>query len=140
MAGSDYADGITYTGPNPVFTDGYGPITNIIDYTGAYTREINHDGGWWDYFIPIVNNDDVVEFNEDIFYWLSGINGQPPVGPYNDGSTTIIFDEEPAGAADRNWNPHGLHFTSPPFNPTPGANNAVNASSGASRPEDDYWR
>ena len=88
-------------------------------------------------FLPVVP-DDVVEFNEDVVLRLDPIPGQPPVHPTGRFATmTILMEDMPSGAADREWNPaEAWRFDDvfdepnetpdPPFYQTPGANNTVN--------------
>ncbi|MCX6903469.1 MAG: delta-60 repeat domain-containing protein, partial [Verrucomicrobia bacterium] len=38
---------------------------------------------------------------------------------------TILYDDPPAGALDREWNPDKVPYTTPPFNGAPGANGQV---------------
>ena len=40
-------------------------------------------------------------------------------------NVTILYDDEPPGAADREWNPADVSYITPPFNPVPGANSQV---------------
>lgn len=94
--------------------------------------------------IPILD-DGEVELNEDILVTLLrvGVTGQESPSPLAAGTTagyalgsafqtivTIVADdiygsEQPAGAADNVHNQHSYRLTSPPNNPTPGANNVV---------------
>src|SRR5207247_1710461 len=74
-----------------------------------------------------INKDPEVEFNEDFLVEIRQLSGNPPVGPQNFSTVTILCDDEPAGALDREWNPDLVSYTSPPYNYTPGANNIVNA-------------
>lgn len=94
--------------------------------------------------IPILD-DTEVELNEDILVTLLrvGAAGQESPNPFAAGTTagyalgsafqtivTIVADdiyggEQPAGAADNTHNQHSYRLTSPPNNPTPGANNVV---------------
>src|SRR5437867_438108 len=76
----------------------------------------------------VITNDPEVEFNEDIVLLLLGIIGERPTNPYGDlASLTILYDDPPAGALDREWNPYDLAASDPPHNLTPGANFAVRA-------------
>ena len=88
--------------------------------------------------IPVVIPDTLVEFNEDLRMWLElpppgiprvlSVNPLAGAGNANSsvqGIVTILFDDQPPGAADREWAPQHLPNTMPPFNPTPGANNQV---------------
>ena len=80
-------------------------------------------------YVPFTFLDDSqVEFNEDFFPYIYQLNSQPPVNPLAYFCNyTILFDEQPAGAADREWNPDNVISTSPPANLTPGANYEVRA-------------
>jgi uncharacterized delta-60 repeat protein/uncharacterized repeat protein (TIGR01451 family) len=139
LAGSDYADGSTNLGgvfsyQNPVYTDGSPDVLNPTDFL-VFSQEVsfpntgNPPGFRQRVRIPI-NDDDMVEFNEDIRFRLVPIPGEPiPVNRTADHATlTVLFDDQPAGALDRDWNPDFVSSTSPPFNPTPGANNSVHGS------------
>jgi uncharacterized delta-60 repeat protein/uncharacterized repeat protein (TIGR01451 family) len=130
-AGSDYAaspGGGAEVLPNPVFRDtSLNIITNVLDYQardfvltfGANDCRLN--------VTLVITNDSDVEFNEDAIVLLFPIPGNPPVNPFGQiCNVTILADDQPAGALDREWNPDNLEFTSPPFNQTPGANNVVN--------------
>lgn len=81
-------------------------------------------------FLPITM-DDVVEFNEDVVLRLDPVPGNPPVHPRGRFATmTILYDDQPAGMGDREWNPDNVFFTTTGaavFNEAPGANNTVNA-------------
>ena len=81
-----------------------------------------------------VNDDTLVEFNEDIGLDLRADPGNVAVttGPPpnlnhlgSSGNLTILFDEPPPGAVDREWAPANVPYTTPPFNTVPGANNQV---------------
>ena len=128
QAGSDYADSSTATYSNAPSSDGTAPIVNPQDFfrlntlvgfpTGISRRRIS---------LAIID-DSAVEFNEDIRVQLQPVAGQPPVILGRDEATvTILHDDQPAGAADRDWNPERVSFTAPPFNNSPGANDMVNA-------------
>ena len=74
--------------------------------------------------IPIID-DNEPEFNEDIYIFLDPVITQPPVGPIRVARITILDNDQPAGALDRRWNPDNVSFTTPRFNPTPGADGIV---------------
>jgi uncharacterized delta-60 repeat protein len=77
--------------------------------------------------IPIAN-DSITEFNEDIYVYLERPAAtDPPIGVNNSARITILYDDQPAGALDREWNPDQVSFSTPRFNPAPGANNIVRA-------------
>ena len=103
-AGSDYAT------PGVDFTDVSGPFA-----IGGKGRTL--------ITIPILD-DSLVEFNEDIIVTIDDSN--LPIHPYaRVANVTILADEDPPGALDREWNRDGVAGTTPPFNSTPGANNVV---------------
>ena len=67
-------------------------------------------------------DDNLVELNEVILLGLANATGGALINPNaSTARITIDFDDQPAGAADRTYNP------STAFNPTPGANNTVRA-------------
>jgi hypothetical protein len=72
-----------------------------------------------------ITNDNTVEFNEDVRFELRLPSSGIALGLNSSATATILFEDQPAGAADREWNPDGVSRTSPPFNQTPGANNTV---------------
>src|SRR5262249_45501960 len=49
------------------------------------------------------------------------------VGPNAFTTVTILYDDPPAGALDREWNPDNASHTTPAFNATPGADGIVSA-------------
>ena len=70
--------------------------------------------------------DETSEFNEDILLQLSNPSPGFYINPNGTLATiTIIDDDPPAGAADREWNPDQVPFTTPAYNQTPGANGTV---------------
>jgi uncharacterized delta-60 repeat protein/uncharacterized repeat protein (TIGR01451 family) len=138
QAGSDYA-----TPENPFYFsqqwNGTNPATglpfNIPDFTpvtGTLTWGAN-DGQ--DKTISIViSNDTLVEFNEDLLVQLYFNGSQPDNPPAETDRTlgfiqtcalTILFDDQPAGAVDRNHNPDFNANTDPAYNQHPGANATV---------------
>jgi uncharacterized delta-60 repeat protein len=82
--------------------------------------------------IITILDDSLVEFNEDI-----GIDLRNPVGQVNNqrvginpyafsGVVTILYNNTPPGAVDREWNPPDVPYTVPvPYNSAPGANDQV---------------
>ncbi|HMJ89880.1 MAG TPA: Calx-beta domain-containing protein, partial [Candidatus Acidoferrum sp.] len=135
LAGSDYADtdaselggdfGVFFD--NSLFTDGRPPLTNAVDTawtisTNNGVRVTNYVTSfivsftttrWRDTFsIPIVS-DDTVEFNEDLLIVITGVspNSIPIFNQY--ANVTIVYNDQPAGAADREWNPEGVQYTNP---------------------------
>lgn len=127
IAGSDYASGTTNQYREPIYTDGntgfgsaqdFQPSVQTITF-GQNQRRIRLQ-------VPIFN-DSEVEFNEDILVRLEGIGNEPPPVGNTTARITILTDDQPAGALDREWNPDDVSFTNPRFNLTPGANNVVRA-------------
>ncbi len=115
--------------PNPTITDpALSPIVNFSDYLQTnMTVQFGDNQGRRNITI-VVTNDPTVEFNEDIIFILGGIpeNTTRPVNPYGRIATlTILNDDQPAGAVDREWNPYNV--TQGSFNLTPGANFNVRA-------------
>ena len=100
-AGSDYADSISTPGPLPIITDPALSYTNSPDYVSGTTRLNFGQGEFRKTFVVTVNNDSMVEFNEDVLVHLKGVNGSPRVGPNPFANVTILFDDQPAGALDR---------------------------------------
>lgn len=147
QAGSDYA-----TPPDPFyFSPQWGvtnPITGLVSpgepdffatpaipLTGTLTWGANDPN---DKIISItISNDTRVEFNEDLLVQLY-FNSSPPnnlpaqtdraLGNIQTCVLTILFDDQPAGAVDRNYNPDNNSNTDPPFNAHPGANGTVFAT------------
>ena len=95
QAGSDYAT------PNTDFTAANGTLS-----WGA--NDMNPKN-----FTITIINDTLVEFDEDIQFTLSNprVTAASPgsagaaLGQVNKSTLTILFDDQPAGAVDRNWNP-----------------------------------
>ncbi len=136
LPGSEYATEQPYT--NSYY---YSIATNdFLAVTGSLHWDAN-DFGAKEFEIPIID-DELPEFNEDIFVDLLNPLPLPSgsaaggamlgnLGYFNlsDGfggfaNLTILFDDQPAGAVDRNYNPNGSIFPSVPF---PGANLTVMA-------------
>src|SRR5439155_16865536 len=78
-------------------------------------------------FVINILNDPLVEFNEDFLVHLRRIPNNPPPGPNPIANVTILYNQQPAGALDREWNPDSTTATTPPTNSIPGANNTVSA-------------
>jgi uncharacterized repeat protein (TIGR01451 family)/uncharacterized delta-60 repeat protein len=106
--------------------------TPAIPLTGTLTWGAN-DGA--DKIISItISNDARVEFNEDLLVQLY-FNGTSPLDPPAETDRTlgfiqncvltILFDDQPAGAVDRDHNPDNNANTDPPYNLHPGANATV---------------
>ena len=120
--GSDFAN------PNP-------PNPNIVssqlpDFqaaTGTLTWAA-FDAAPKSFNVTIIQNTNV-KFNEDINITLSG--PQPAdayLGENSRMTVTILFDNQPAGALDRNHNEDNSPTTDPAYNHEPGANNPVYAA------------
>ena len=128
-AGSDYADEAPHTYPNTLRTDGSDPIFNGQDFTSqppGNSFDLTFASNETVRFVYITcTNDSVVEFNEDIHVLLEPLSQQPGIGPNPMATVTILFDDQPAGAADREWNPENVSYSTPPFNLQPGANRTV---------------
>ena len=126
--GSDFASGIVVNNIiEPIFTDGYSPLPEVQDFDPS-SQTITFGQNQTRIRLPIqINNDTQVEFNEDILVQLESINNNPPVLGNAQARVTILYDEAPAGALDREWNPANVSFTNPRQNPAPGANNIVRA-------------
>ena len=114
--GSDYA----------IVNGDYGNASGTITFNDRQTER------WVD--IQIFD-DTLVEFNEDIIceLWnpkgektVNGVKQNLSVNPLAGFATiSILFDDQPAGAVDREWNPENVTYTTPPFNLAPGANGIV---------------
>lgn len=138
-AGSDFASspiGNAEVLSNPRYTDDtFGPvgvfaITNISDYVPINLRTISFGAGQCRNETDItIINDPTVEFNEDIFLRLIRVGNDLPLNPdARIANVTILYNDPPAGALDREWNPDNVEGTPDrSFNQTPGANNIVNS-------------
>ncbi len=125
QAGSDYA-GVVTVSPSGTYSDNVHltPVTGTLNW-GA------NDG--LDKFIEIpINDDGVVQFNEDFLVQLYLPGPQYPawdsdrsIGYVRTCNITILFDDQPAGALDRNYNPDNNANTVPPYNAHPGPNGPV---------------
>lgn len=124
--GSDYAtETMQIFTPDPLFTDGTTNRATAQDFM-AFTTNVTINAGQRRTRITIpIFNDNEVEFNEDIHVRLEGINQQPPIGPITEAFITILDDDQPTGALDRDWNPDNVSYTTPRFNLTPGADSLV---------------
>lgn len=130
QAGSDYTDQSTRLLPNTPYTDGSLDITNTPDYVSPLDVNVTIPAFSGRVTVTLViTNDATVEFNEDILIEILAIPGvtQEAIGQNSTANVTILYDEQAAGQADREWNPEGISSTQPPFNATPGANNIVAA-------------
>jgi uncharacterized delta-60 repeat protein len=127
--GSDYVNSVaSIFQPQPDFTDGTPPVFDPQDFT-AFSQDLTFGAGQFRQTVTItITNDPAVEFNEDISVQLEWLGGnEPPVGQVSSALITILFDDQPAGALDREWNPDFVNTTLPRYNLTPGANNIVRA-------------
>src|SRR5262249_2974012 len=96
-----------------IFTDpALGTNTDFPDY-GAFSIVVPFAANQCRATVTInVANDSVVEFNEDIIAFLEHIPGELPVNPEGSmANVTILFDDQPAGALDREWNPDNIERT-----------------------------
>src|SRR5439155_24411990 len=112
--------------PNPPFTDPtLSPIINFSDYWPTQANLTFGLGECRKSVTLYVTNDNAVEFDEEFLISLSG--GSAALGPNSVGTVTIMYDDAPAGALDREWDPDDASTTFPAFNTTPGADATVNA-------------
>jgi len=128
-AGSDYADALAPNdvGPLPIITDPSLTYSYFPDYL-VYTTNITFAANQFRRrFILTVKTDPLVEFNEDLLVHLFPLNGEPPLGFNSFANVSILYNDQPAGALDREWNLDNSAQTTPPFNHAPGANNTVHA-------------
>jgi len=126
--GSDYTDPTRILFDNTPYTDGTATLTNSADYDPA-PFTISFGANRRDTIAIPITDEDITEFNEDIEIFIESIvpGSSLTFGPNRFGTATICYDDQPAGAADREWNPEGVVYTNPRFYTTPGANNTVNA-------------
>ncbi len=115
--GSDYGTPPGSVPPSSQPLD-YVPVTGTLNW-GA-------DDGVPKSFDIIITNDGLVEFNEDILLQLQNPGGGV-LGQLCTANLTIVFNDQPAGAADRFHNESNWHLSVPPFNSAPGANGPVYA-------------
>jgi uncharacterized delta-60 repeat protein/uncharacterized repeat protein (TIGR01451 family) len=117
QAGSDYAT------PQGSYT--YSANVDFLPVSGQLSWGA-FDGNPKPIVFP-VNDDNLVEFNEDVLLQLwepEGYTGAS-VGYVRTCNLTILFDDQPAGSLDRTFNPDNDANTSPPYNLHPGPNNTV---------------
>lgn len=127
-AGSDYAHPFNSLYPSPTYTDGTTPFVTGRDFVLAAGTVTFAQGQRRRSVTVQVLDDDVVEFNEDMFIRLLPAGGQNPgLGFNSSANIKILYQEAPAGALDREWNRDSVASTTPRFNPAPGANNPVRA-------------
>lgn len=104
------------------------PDGDFLESAVNVTVVFPSDRNWIELDIPIYD-DSLVEFNEDFVLRLDPIPNNPPVHPLaRFASATIVFEDQPPGALDREWNPDNVRTTpDQPYNLTPGANGEVKA-------------
>ena len=127
QAGSDYTDQSTRNLPNTPYTDGTTNIISFPDYGAPTDVTLSFVNATRRTATFTIINDGTVEFNEDIRLRLHDPSGSITIGLNPTAAITILYDDQPAGQADREWDPEGISSTQPPFNTTPGANNTVSA-------------
>jgi uncharacterized repeat protein (TIGR01451 family)/uncharacterized delta-60 repeat protein len=127
LPGSDYIDPTGITFDNTLYTDGTPLVLNQEDVRTTTFNVSYGQGQTRDSFQIPIANDGVVEFNEDIYMEIVGTSPPGLAGLNRFATMTICYNNQPAGAADREWNPEGVVYTNPRFYNTPGANNTVNA-------------
>ena len=130
-AGSDHMTdpaGGLQVWPNPVITDtSMSTITNFSDFeTNSFNINFGNNQCRVNFRLWFTN-DTEVEFNEDLFIDLDALPGNPPVNLWGEFATiSVLHDDQPAGALDREWNPDNVPETpDQASNQTPGANNTV---------------
>ena len=118
QAGSDYAT----------------PTTDFTDVTSGTLTWGEFDASPKTINLPIAQ-DGNPEFNEDFeieLYNPLDISTTPPtvlaLGQVNTATMTILFDDQPAGAVDRNWNVEGASSSIPPNLTYPGTQGGVSDS------------
>ena len=122
--GSDYA---TPADPaNPTVSAANNPLSSqppdFLSVSGTVT--VPPVPGYAAISIPIIE-DSLVEFNEDMIIRIHDPSGGV-LGQNTTATLTILFDEQPAGAIDRGYNPDNDPNTAPvPFNANPGANKST---------------
>ncbi len=127
LPGSDYIDPTGLTFDNTLYTDGQPLVLNQEDVR-TLTYTVNFAGGQTRDTISIpIANDGVVEFNEDIYMEIISTSPSGLQGLNRFATLTVCYNNQPSGAADREWNPEGVVYTNPRFYNSPGANNSVNA-------------
>jgi uncharacterized delta-60 repeat protein/uncharacterized repeat protein (TIGR01451 family) len=131
QAGSDYASPTNVGNITPANTY----VSTLPDYTNVVGTLNWGPGDGTDQFIDIpIVDDQGVEFNEDFLVQLYFNGGATPqltdkaLGFVQNCVVTILFDDQPAGAVDRTYNPDGDPATDPPYNLLPGANDTVQAT------------
>ncbi len=128
-AGSDYATLDADIFENTPYSDGRGPIINESDFSDFQDTTVTFPGTGPFQFrqraIFSITNDNTVEFNEDVTFEFINVPQGYSSGPNFEATVTILNDDQPAGAADREWNPEFVYTTQPPYNTSPGANNTV---------------
>jgi uncharacterized delta-60 repeat protein len=115
QAGSDYAN----------------PGSDFTDITGTTLTWSAGDASPHPVSIPI-NNISTAAFNGDVEIELYNPEDNYPGGPtllavgqVNKAILTILFNVQPAGAVDQNWNPDGANSSVPPYLKYPGTQGGV---------------
>lgn len=127
IAGSDYASSATNLYFEPIYTDGTRAFTSAQDFVRYETVLTFAQFETRKHVTINLFNDAEVEFNEDIYVDLVSIVNNPPAAGNFETWITILADDQPAGALDRQWNPDDVSYSTPRFNLAPGANNIVRA-------------
>lgn len=127
--GSDYAADVPVTTEIPVYPNGTNIVSSSADFTSYVTTLVFAQNEFYKTISINLFADTEVEFNEDIFLRLEPIfaQGNPLPSGNTSARLTILYDDPPAGALDREWNPDDVSYTNPRFNQAPGANNIVRA-------------
>ena len=125
QAGSDYAipDIATKNAPE-------GVVDFISPTWGSVTFPANSGGSAVQFINVPINDNSTVEFNKDFLIYFAADNSghkwtEAIPGNIQTCTVTILYDKEPAGAADRTYNVDHSTGTVPPNNPNPGANGSV---------------
>jgi len=136
QAGSDFAEApfpYVFQGievfPQPNFTDpALTTITNVSDYFATNVVLTFAQDECRKNVTLILTNDPTVEFNEDIILILTRVPNNRGVNSFGSiASVTIVQNDQPAGALDREWNVYGIPASDPPNNLTPGTDGVVRA-------------
>jgi uncharacterized repeat protein (TIGR01451 family)/uncharacterized delta-60 repeat protein len=127
--GSDYAGPTTPYTPDNTYCDNihFTPVTGTLSWAA-------NDGQPKFIEIPIIDETPMVQFNEDLLVqlYLPGPNypdasSDRSLGYVQTCNLTILFTNQPAGAADLSFNRENDPNTLPPYNQHPGPNGTVYA-------------